>query len=178
MSLIEASNNLSPFSSVEALERFNKILGSSQVTVSFWGKRQITYNSEQVAIDELAKKVSRVAYLCKEKGLDELRREQWIIASSKISFFYDKSDVALRNKNFITRLFVSIREFAPLSYPERFYFKEGFIESDFRSYSKKDLKTLKRTLGRVVTDGDLVTVETIRRKAGIDRYRLRRGEDS
>lgn len=176
MSLNGISKNLNINTTAEVLEQLNGILDTSQAAVSFWGTRQVSYKGERVSFTQLAQKVSIAADFCRENGLDELRREQWISISQKIAAFYDKSDVAIKNKNFITRFFVSVREFTLFPYTQRFFYEEGIVESHFCSYSKEALEKLKEFIGTVDTNGsssppprEHVTEEAIRKKAQMDR---------
>lgn len=187
MLLDEISRNLSINTSVEVLERLNEILDNTETTaiVSCLGTRKIIYkleeNSFSISLNKMATKVSSVSKTCREDGLDEIRRTQWISITKKISNFYYKTDVDVKKSNLITSLFVFIREFTFSKITQSLDFNDNCISSNveqrFRAYSEDAYEELKESIGIKSIDGRccfptfrlLVHEEDIRRKVQMDK---------
>jgi hypothetical protein len=182
--------NLGIHSDIDTLERLNKALDQSRVHVSLWGKMRIIYQKElarreSVRLDVLAQKVDIASIDCREKGLDELRREQWILVSQKITRFYDNvAEVISRSLCIQPFNVINIRCcLSPtLDIQDSFSIEnnaDSSVELNFRLYSKEALEELKTSMMLAdieqvdSKDGSspcyYVTVETIHRKASMAR---------
>jgi hypothetical protein len=193
MCSVKIFNTLNVNTPLETLEELHTVLANSYPTISIWGTRQITYNEEcisfNISLNQLAEKVAFISYRCFANGMNDLQRAQWILISREISNFYKKTDKAAENTNFISRLFLIVREFNPAGYffatfGLRFSYEEDKIVDNFRAYSEEELENFKKNMnisGCFFTKGSCsispqtyVHEAAIRYKASIDRKALKK----
>lgn len=131
------------------LVEVNKMLSTTQASVTFWGRRvvKMTEGNELVTLDAIAKKIIRVARSTDRSGNMELsERIAGIDITNQMFQFYHITDEQIRRSNFLTKIAVYIRE---LIYGlEKSQFEKGFLfngwdgdscERGFRTYNSTTL---------------------------------------
>lgn len=131
------------------LKHLRSILEKGTPTISIWGNRQIQYGDQTLSVNEIVRQTWKAGRQCRNQGLDELRREQWIGVCNTIKPVYEKTDAVLKQCNFFTRFLVYIREFFinPLTKHDLIELDE--TKADFSAYSESALALLERVIGSI-----------------------------
>ena len=132
-------NYINSLNIANELPAINNLLTSAQGSVSFWGKRVITFAGYEgcYSLDELARKVLRAGG--QRSASDDLTTQERVAGieiMNKLRNFYRVTDTKISKANLFTRLLNSIREFSLFPYTPRFHTEDGLMENYFRGYSK------------------------------------------
>ena len=132
------------------VEKLNKTLtlsseNSFKTKVTFWGKRVIVSDNYKGSIS-LNTFASRILKLANERNsagdLTTEERLHGISLSKKINTFYEYSDKEVKNRNFLTRFFVFLREYSFSRNTTRFCVENNFIYKRFSAYSENEYKKI------------------------------------
>lgn len=112
---------------------------NSKTCISFWGQRLVSVPGYEgfIPLEFLAKKVVAVAQESQwTHGLLFISRSTALDIVGRLQKAYLITDVQIQNSNFLTRLFVWIREFSLFPFTTRFHIEESANPS-FRSFDDK-----------------------------------------
>ncbi|NGX63169.1 MAG: hypothetical protein KR126chlam6_00576 [Candidatus Anoxychlamydiales bacterium] len=132
------------------VEKLNKTLVLSKengfkTNVTFWGKRVVVsdYYKGSISLNTLASKILKLANERCEKGdLTTEERLHGIGLSRKINAFYEYSNKEVKNRNFLTRFFVFLREYSFSRNTTRYCVENNFIYKRFSAYSENEYKKI------------------------------------
>jgi hypothetical protein len=162
-----------------ALQNLRRILEKGTPTISIWGNRQIQYGKQTLSVNEIVRQTWKAGRQCRNQGLDELRRDQWIGVCNTIKPVYENTDALVKQCNFFTRFLVYVREFFMGSLPKHDLIELDETKADFSAYSESALALLEKAIGSIERKecGAILTREmkyitvseqVIRKKAEID----------
>ena len=132
--------------STNDFEKLNRVLDISTTKVTFWGKRVIVSDyyifsrpyKGSYSLNTLASKMLKLGYQrCSDDSLTDKERLHGINIANKIHKFYEETDKQIKNRNFLTRFFVSLRKIFSdlfLYYVDELK-KPNFIKDCFLAYS-------------------------------------------